>query len=72
MSQAINASFCDGCGDYLEPSRTEIAWIAEGQARSVCPECKRLIYHERIEKAKDGLNFKKQRPELPLFALISG
>ena len=52
-TQAIqNTSSCYGCGSYLNPEVTETAWITVDRVVQVCPDCKKLIYQERIEKGE--------------------
>ena len=53
------------------PEQSQVAWIAPGIAKAVCPDCKRMIYAERIDAAIDTLNLPKGPSELPLFATIS-
>jgi len=40
--------FCGRCGKYLEAAESVVAYDEQGKAISVCRECKKGMYQERI------------------------
>lgn len=45
------SGFCQNCGCYLKPDESEMVFIDGGGIIETCRDCKKIIYHERIEAA---------------------
>ena len=53
--ESQNTAFCHECGRYLQPGTEKTAFMESGEPIICCPECKAILYRDRIEEAKTRL-----------------